>query len=89
VRVGVVKIFVVALADCKQNLAGLVAQFLTVQSQPVIVKHVKFSFLRFLWCAIINKEVRAVLGIGLSLLHPNGSYPSILSENLLNVLLTR
>jgi len=87
VRVSVAVIFVVPLSNRKKNLARLVAQFLAAQSQPIIVKHVEFRLLSFLRRTIVNKEVRAVFCICLSLLHPDGSYPSILSEDLLNVLL--
>lgn len=88
IRVGVVEIFV-AFADGKKYLAALVAQLPALHPEPVVVVHVGLCSLRLQGRLVVDEEVGPVLGVGLSLFHPDRPHFAVFPKDMLDLLLAR
>lgn len=73
----------VALLDGVEDLAAFVAQFESLDAEAVLVVHFTLGLLGVLNFVVVDEGVRAVLGVGFGLLHPDGSNAAILGEDLL------
>ena len=83
-----VKVFV-SLLDGIQDLAALVSKLHSLHSITILVVHLCLCLLGVFNVEIVDKGVRAVICIWLSLLRPNSSYSSIFGEDSFKGLLVR
>lgn len=74
--------FFVTLLYCEQNLAAFVAQLRSPLSKVVKLEHVLLCVLCLFGLEEIDECVGSELGTGFCLLHPNGAYFAVLTENL-------
>ena len=84
----VAKVFV-SLLNGEEDLATFIAQLHPLDPKAVLIIHLPLGSLSMFHLEVVNEGMRPILGVGLSLFHPDCSHASILGKDLLEGALVR